>query len=579
MRALMTRSPSPFEGAYAALLSRAQDAATPTSDRFTAAMKAGDLAAPRDGARAVEAYRLAAALDPLDGRAAIAAAAQLAKMGALAEARTYAAEAFRSALEESVRADAAFLLGEIALGAEALDEAGDAFQAAEQLFDGIHRRDRTDPDCLHAIARLNLRLTDVALMRGDIATAAKTLPKAAALLDALQRQGADHPALSADARACIDRQIDLALAQGDLATAQSWMDRLIPLAEAAAAERDDPGLRNLAATRLKESRIAESLGETNRAIAAADAAVGRLGLLATRRPEDAVAGRELARALKRRAELDVRFGPGANAAAWLKEAAARLDALLGQNPAHAGLARERAAVAVLAGDAAFKAKDLAAASAHYEDARDRCVAFAHHKGPWPLALATAHDRLGDVALARGQAPAARIAYGESLNLRRAAAAQAGAADKRALAVSASKLGEAALAQGDLEAARAAFKESLRLRLGLLSDNEGDPALRRQVALSLERVALAALARGERQEARAAFEDELALAQEDLLSDPDDPGAQRFTAVVRQHLAGLQEADAGAHRAEALRLLEALIAKGQATAQDLTLRDRLAGTRG
>lgn len=575
----MTRTPSPFENAYAALLAQADDAAIPTSARFAAAMKAGDLAAGRHSLRAVEAYKVAAALDPLDGRASIAAGAQLAKLGAFSDARALAAEAFRSALEESVRADAAFLLGEIALGAEALDEAADAFQAAEQLFDGIHRRDRLDQDCLHAIARLNLRLTDVALLRGDIAAAAKTLPKAATLLDALQRQGTDHPALSADARACIDRQIDVALAQGDIASAQTWMDRLIPLAEAAARDRDPPALRNLAATRLKESRIAEAVGEMTRAVAAADAALGRLGLLATRRPDDAVAARELARALKRRAELDLRVGPGANAAAWLKEAATRLDALLAVNPAHAGLAQERAAVSVLAGDVAYKAKDLATAQTHYQDARDRCAAFAPQKGPWPLALATAHDRLGDVALAQGQAATARAAYVESLKLRRAAAAQAGAADKRALAVSASKLGEAALAQGDLEAARAAFKESLRLRLGLLADNEGDPVLRRQVALSLERVALAALARGERQEARAAFEDELALAQDDLLLAPDDPSAQRFAAVVRQHLANLQEADAGAHRAEALRLLEAMIAKGQATAQDLTLRDRIAGTAG
>jgi tetratricopeptide (TPR) repeat protein len=252
---------------------------------------------------------------------------------------------------------------------------------------------------------------------------------------------------------------------------------------------------------------------------------------------------------------------------------------LRHNPSHNGLASERAATAVLAGDVAFKAKDLPAAAGHYQDAQARCAAFANETGPWTLALATAHDRLGDVALAQGRSAAARAAYIESFRLRRAASAHGGAAHKRALAVSASKLGEAALAQGDLEAARSAFKESLRLRLGLLADDGADPILRRQVALSLERVALAALARNERQDARAAFEDELALAQEDLLMVPDDPAAQRFNAIVRCHLAGLREADAGAHRAEALRLLEAMIAKGHATAQDLALRDRLAATAG
>ncbi len=574
------RKPSPFEQAYASLIARANSVDIGVPGRVEAAMRAGDMAAATDPARAVDAYRLAAGIDPLDGRAAIAASAQLGRLGAMQDARVLAADAFRSALDESVRADAAFLLGELALGAEALDEALDAFQAAEQLFETLHRRDRADQSCLLAIARLNLRLTDVALIRGDLRAAGVSLPRAAAIIDALQRQCPDDEALAADARGCIDRQIDLALAVGDALGAQGWIARLLPLAQSAAAGRAPAQLRNLAALHLKESQVADHLGDSARAIAAADQAIGRSAQAANRRPQDAGLARDLARSLKRRAELDLRHGDAVYAGALAKQAIACLESLTTANLANPGLARERAALAVMAGDCAMRRVQLDEAQAHYEDARARCMAHADQRGAWPSALAVAHDRVGDVALARGDAKLARTAYAESLSLRRAALAQAGgdpsAQSKGAIAISASQLGEAALAHGDIGAARAAFRECLSIRLKLLEADDQDPVLRRQVALALERVGLAALAQGQMMEARAAFEDELALAQEDLQALPDEPGAKRFVAVVHGHLANLKEADATLHRAEALRLLESMMTKGQATAQDLTLHRQLTG---
>jgi tetratricopeptide (TPR) repeat protein len=279
-------------------------------------------------------------------------------------------------------------------------------------------------------------------------------------------------------------------------------------------------------------------------------------------------------ALKRRAELDLRYADAAHALPLAEQAAALVERLSATDPAHAGLARELASAKVLAGDAALRRVRLAEAKQHFERARAICAAFADQKGAWTLALAVAHDRLGDVALAEQDPARARAAFGEALSLRRAAAAQSGQAEPRGLAVSASKLGEAALAQGDAQAARIAFRECLSIRLALLKDDDQDPALRRQVALALERVGLAAKASGQRLEARAAFEDELALAQEDLQALPDEPAAKRFTAIVHAHLAGLHDVDAALHRAEALRLLESMMSKGQATAQDLTLHRQL-----
>jgi tetratricopeptide (TPR) repeat protein len=569
------RKPPPFEQAYESLMARAKDAEAPLPARTAAAMTAGELAVGHDPARAVAAYRLAANLDPLDGRAAIAAGAQLARLGALAQARDLAGEAFRSALDQSVRADAAFLLGEIALGAEALDEAQDAFEAAEQLFEALHKRDRADSACLLAIARLSLRQFDVALLRGDRPAAGVFLPRAAAIIDALQRQSPDDQALAAEARACIDRQIDLALAVQDLAGAQGWIARLLPMAERAAENRQAPSLRNLAALRLKESFIAERLGDAPGAIAAADQAMARLALALNRRRHDAALKREYASALKRRAELDLRHGDASHAAVLGDQARALLGVLRADNPGHPGLAHESAAIAVLAGDAAMRQSSLDKAAGFFEEARATCAGFAARKGPWPMALAVAHDRLGDVALERGDPARARQAYGEALSLRRAAAAQTGEADARALAVSASKLGDAAFAQGDAEAARIAFRECLAIRLKLLEEDDQNPALRRQVAVALERVGMAAKARSQMIEARAAFEDELAIAQDDLRLLPDDPSAKRFTAIVHAHVASLGEADAGLHRAEALRLLESMMTKGQATAKDLALHRQLA----
>jgi tetratricopeptide (TPR) repeat protein len=574
------RNPSPFDKAFKVLMDRAQDKAAPAPARVEAAMKAGALAAPSDSAKAVAAFRLAASLDPLDGRAAIAAGAHLARLGAYAEARDLAGHAFQQALDEGIRAEAAFLLGEIALGGEAIDEALDAFQAAEQLFDALHRRDRTDPECLLAIARLNLRLTDVALLQGDQRAAGVCLPRAAAIIDALQRQNPDDAELAAEARACIDRQIDLALAVEDVAVAQGWISRLLPMAERAAADRKPATLRNLALLRLKESAVAERLGDHSGATSAADQALAKIALALNGRPQDSALLRDYARALKRRADLDLRRGEGAFAATLAAKAIAILDSLLADDSAHKGLAHEHAGLCILAGDAALRQNQLEQAQTFFSAAMVRCKAFASTKGPWTLALAVAHDRLGDVALQLGHPARARGSYAEALSLRRAAAAQTAAqttaADVGALAVSASKLGEAALAQGDAQGARAAFRECLSIRLKLHEADDHNPALRRQVALALERVGLAAQACGQRLEARAAFEDELTLAQEDLQIMPDEPSVKRFAAIVHAHLASLKEADSGHHRAEALRLLESMMTKGQATAKDLALQRQLAG---
>jgi len=577
------RAPAPpSDTIYAGLMARAGDAVLPVDQRVKAAMAAGDLASSSNPNAAIEAYRAAARLDPLDGRAAIAAGAQLARLGALDDARALGAEAFRVALDESVRADAAFLLGEIALGAENLDEAADAFQAAEQIFDTLHKRHPTDKVCLHAIARLNLRLTDVALIRGNVKEAAVTLPRAAAIIDALQRQlsearnDPEAEQLAADARACIDRQVDLSLSVKDLESAQDWITRLLPLAEHAARDQDPAALRSLASTRLKESQIAEGLGDVRRAIAASDQALGRMALAQQQRSHDTTLARELVRALKRRAELDLRHGQGGMATALTEQAITRLDALLQAHPTQAGLNRERASLAVLAGDAALRAGDHGAAEEHFKQARAICAPFEASGGPWRGALAIILDRLGDVALAQKRPKEARFAYSESLALRRTVAITSGVPDARSIAVSASKLGEAALAQGDLVAARAAFHEGLTLRVKMLEQNGGDALLRRQVALSLERVGLAALASGELQEARLAFEDELTIAQADLELVPEDPEAKRFVAIVHSHLCALNGPDAAVHRHEGLRLLESLMARSQATAKDIALRRQLSG---
>jgi tetratricopeptide (TPR) repeat protein len=573
------RQPPPQAAAYERWMDFASDPTKPADQRVQAAMNAGDLTAPRAPIKAIDAYRLAASIDPLDGRPAIAAATLIARRGDWKAARIEAGQAFRTSLDEVVRADAAFLLGEVALACEQLDEAQDAFAAAAQLFERVHARDRQDPAPLNAIARLHMRQADMALNRGNHDSAQDHAARAAAILDGLQSQFPKDPKIMADARACLDRQIDLAMARNDAPTAAAWLDRLLPLALAAHADApdDQPVQRNLGLVRLKHSLVSERLHDFDAALESADAAIGLLADLAAKDRDAAVLGQDLGRAMRRRADIALSRGEAGLAAAIAFQAGELFEQWLRKDPDAVSLMRDRAGAAVLEGDAAMQVRAYDQAGQAFTRARDLClkgVSLEPDTATWPPALATAWDRIGDANLQKNEARAAAEAYAESLNVRSRLPDQQVLATLQARAITAAKLADAASRAGLPRQARVAAHTALLARQAIAAARPDDLAARDAHARALQRFGVAALAIGEHDDARMALEDSLALLQHCPVWEDNAPESRRRRAKLWADLASLGDDDAAHFAAQALTLLESLIAQNAAEGQDIALRNRL-----
>jgi tetratricopeptide (TPR) repeat protein len=123
-------------------------------------------------------------------------------------------------------------------------------------------------------------------------------------------------------------------------------------------------------------------------------------------------------------------------------------------------------------------------------------------------LSVSLERLGDIALMRGELDEAQKLFAESLDIRRALAAELGTPEsRRDLSISLNKLGDIALMRGELEEAQRLFAESLDIRRALAAE-VGTPQSRRDLSVSLNKLGDIALMRGDLEEAQKLFAESL-----------------------------------------------------------------------
>jgi len=552
-----------FERRFEALMGEARAGGDGAAQ---AARQAGAMALARDARRAEEALALASAIDPLDGISSLALAQLKADRGDLDGARAEAARAFSAAVDESARALAAFALGEIALARGDTEQARDAFAAAKRLQDDILRREPGDYDALRHYARACQRLADFTASDEGAAAGRIAHGEALTLLETLAQREDALVDLAEDLAHGCSRLTLLCIAMGDHDGASAcaearinWVTRLaddepdneawrIDLAEAWEARA---GL-DLSARRLNEAREAASQALHLRVALAASA------------PGDAKRRRAQAKAWTRSAEICAHAGDldtaRANAAQARALRAADKDAL-GDRALHDALMFE--------GDLALKARDFEGARQVFAHACERAQTLAMEDDTWRMALGQSWGRLGETALQAQLYSSARDAFARMIEL-------LDDLDPRMEARLLLKEGEAALGEGDRAGARALFQRSCALRVELMHAHPEDMALARELAVALERLGLLAQEAGDLGAARAAWEDEVRLADMIRAAAPDDEHALRFCAVVHGHLASLPDANASAHRRQALALLDDLSRMARLSDTDIALRARLWG---
>ncbi|MDP1737111.1 MAG: hypothetical protein Q8L23_06700 [Caulobacter sp.] len=129
-------------------------------------------------------------------------------------------------------------------------------------------------------------------------------------------------------------------------------------------------------------------------------------------------------------------------------------------------------------------------------------------------LAISHERLGDVASEEGDLHAARKAYEDSFEIRRALANRdpKNTDWQRGLSISFAKLGDLAKAEGDLPTARKAFEDSFKINKTLGDLDPKNTDWQRDLSISFNRLGDVARQEGDLLAARTAFEDGLFIAK-------------------------------------------------------------------
>ncbi|MEM7768432.1 MAG: hypothetical protein AAF253_13255, partial [Pseudomonadota bacterium] len=144
---------------------------------------------------------------------------------------------------------------------------------------------------------------------------------------------------------------------------------------------------------------------------------------------------------------------------------------------------------------------------------------------------------------------------------------------RDLATSLSKLGDVAVAEGNLGAARLAYGEGLEIARALSAADPSSAAARRDVAVSLERMGATEMAAGNSAAAAEWFRQEAEISAALMAADPLNAGAKRFHAVVL-----LQWGQASQERErfeEAYAILKAMDEAGQLEPRDRPMLESVA----
>lgn len=571
----MSAEQAVFLKAYDALMAQAESGGP---EGAQAARRAGVLATGRDPARAQQAWRRAAELDPLDALPRIALSRLAAQAGDLTGARAQAQSVYDNAVDEAERGFAAFALGEFAEASGDPRAARAAFSLARARAEAVLDADPQDGAAAHDLAAARQRLAELDLMAGDAAAARAGHEAAYALLAALADRGAVSAALLADLGFAQARLADLALEADDLPEARRRALSAAGFYDALARSRGgDPGLAEArAALATLDAEIARRHGAYDDAQRAMQEAIV---LRVQRAAADPAQRGHLLAAWRRQAALFSESGDLSLADAARLQARALATTLYKENPNDEMAAR--GLIAVLQDDSAsaMMRGDLEAARLALVEAvqmADARLAAARADRRRAGELAQIWLKLGDVAMAAARPPAAEDAYARATHLARMLHESA-PDDLRALrnlAAATLKLGDASAAAGNHASADAALHESVNLRSQALARDETSAAAARDLAVALERLGLALRASGDSNAARIAWEDELGLAARAFPDFGED--ALRFDAIVHAHLAALGGPDNSHHRRAALDALDQLAVLARLTPKDSRLRAQLWG---
>ena len=572
---------SDVEGPQAPLLTQRIDALLADAEAggalaLQAARQAAALSAAGDPERYRRALAVAARLDPLDASPRLALARRLAEEGDLAAAERQASAIFADAVDRSDRAHAAFVLGEIARARGAYEEARPHFQAAATIEEAILAAEPRDTAAARWYARALGRVAELDIARGDFKSAGAGAEGALSILRALAEQLGETPMLSADVADAELRVGVFKLDSGDAPAAGEHLTEAIGRYETLVVhEPEEPHWRAvLADSWALAAEVALARGASGAARSAMDKALHLRVKLAAQDPNERWA---LAATWRRRAALMAVLGEPRAASESLNQARALSEQACAETPGAPDAARFLVHTLLEQADHALACDEFEAARLAAAEAQRWAELFAREKNAeavWRADLASAWDRLGDVAQAARRNAQAQDAYARAIALRRMAhQADPSASSARGLAASLLRAGECALAARDFPTARAAFAESASLRLAACEAMPSARAPARDLATALERVGLAAAAAGDANAARGAWEEELRLAERIFPNEYDTEGL-RFRAIVEANLARLGGQNAENYRKAALARFDTLARERPLSAKEEELRASL-----
>ena len=202
--------------------------------------------------------------------------------------------------------------------------------------------------------------------------------------------------------------------------------------------------------------------------------------------------------------------------------------------------RELSAAHEKLGNIAVGRGDLNEAARRYGDSlaiRQKLASADPGNSEWQRDLSISHNKLGDIAVARGDLEEAARQYGDLLAIsEKLAAADPGNSEwLRDLSVSHDRLGDIAVARGDLEEAARQYGDSLAIRQKLAAADPGNSGWQRDLSVSHDRLGDIAVARGDLEEAARQYGDSLAIRQKLASADPGNSGWQRDLSISHNKL--------------------------------------------
>ncbi|MEJ2851874.1 CHAT domain-containing protein [Saccharothrix sp. CCNWLW140] len=261
---------------------------------------------------------------------------------------------------------------------------------------------------------------------------------------------------------------------------------------------------------------------------------------------------------------------------------------LATNPDNAEYQRDLSISHDKLGDLAMARGDTGTAEQHYQaslDIAQRLATADPDNAEYQRDLSVSQNKLGDLAMARGDTGTAEQHYQASLAIRErlATADPDNTQYQRDLGVSHNKLGDLEVARGDTGTAEQHYQTSLAIAQRLAAADPDNAQYQRDLSISYDRLGDMAAARGDTGTAEQHYQADLAIAQRLAAADPDNAQYQRDLSISYERLGDLEVArgdtgTAGQHYRAGLSILERLAATDPDNAQYqrglIFLRDRI-----